>query len=972
MNLHRFEVGLKEKLADPRAEELRAELSSLNLPTPTRIRTANIYWVEADFKAGEAEAAARELFHDEVVEKFSVDRPVYDEDSVSLRVEIVPRPGVMDPVAGTIRKALADRNLRASFAATGRKYLFFGEGLDQPQVREAVHDILVNDCVEETHFNADAPVHRPGGKAEVRRVEVPLAGKGDKELEALSRKHSLALSVIEMRAMQAHYKTLGRAPTDVELETIAQTWSEHCRHKTLMGAAVFTDASGKERRFQNILKETIVRATHKIAHPDCLSVFKDNAGVVAFDERFGLTFKVETHNHPSALDPYGGSETGVGGVIRDTLGTGLGAKPIAGTDVFCFGPPDMPARKVPPGVIHPRKIMDGVVAGVRDYGNRMGIPTLNGAIHFDPGYVGNPLVFCGSIGLIPRDRLEKAPQIGDWVVVTGGRTGRDGIHGATFSSEELTSESERTSSGAVQIGNAIEEKRVLDALLRSRDLNLHRCVTDCGAGGLSSAVGEMASELGAEVQLETVPLKYGGLTPAEIWISEAQERMVFAVPPEHWARFADVCRAEDVEAVKIGRFTGDGILRLKYGELVVGELDMKFLHDGLPKVERKACLPKTETVKSARTSSVRIGSGDLSFGNLLRALLKHPTLASKESVIRQYDHEVQGRTSLKPLIGPRADGPGDAAVITPVLGSPRAAVIACGLCPQLTANDPYIMAQTAVDEALRNAYAVGGDPARTFLLDNFCWGNTEKPEQLGTLIRCCEGAADAAGAFGTPFISGKDSLNNEFSFEGKTVAIPGTLLISSLSVIDDVRICRSMELKKAGHALYQLGFTRPEMGGSYVHLAVGLEAAEAPLPPLDAVAARKLYAALHRAFKKELICSCHDLSEGGLATAAAESAFAGNCGAHLDLTAIARTATSCLPSFVLLFAETPSRFLVEVAPDKTADFEAVFSGLPCSRIGEVTAKPVIKIEGAAEASGKKHVLLEESCEELRRIWLNTL
>lgn len=973
MVLYRFEVGLKEKLADPKAESLRAEFAAFALPSPTRIRSARVYWVEGDFDRKEAEAAARELFCDELVEKVAVEAPVYDESvGDPLRVEIVPRPGVTDPVAGTIRKALADRGLRVEFAATGRKYLFYGEGLDDEKVREAVRRILANDCIEEVHFNAEAPVHRVGGRANMGRVEVPLNGKSDEELLGISRSRGLALSAVEMRTIMEYYKRLGREPSEIELETIAQTWSEHCRHKTLMGPAVLTEEDGNERRYENILKETIVRATEEIAHPDCLSVFKDNAGAVAFDEETALTFKVETHNHPSALDPYGGAGTGIGGVIRDTLGTGLGAKPIAGTDVFCFGMPDLPYKKLPRGTLHPRRIMSGVVAGVRDYGNRMGIPTLNGAVLFDPRYVGNPLVFCGSIGIIPRDKLEKAPRSGDLIVTIGGRTGRDGIHGATFSSEELTAESETVSSGAVQIGNAIEEKKVLDALLRARDLGLFTCVTDCGAGGFSSAVGEMAEKLGAEVHLERAPLKYDGLTPSEIWISEAQERMVCAVPPEKLDEFIQVCAAENVETAVLGHFTGDGVLRLLYAGETLGELRTDFLHRALPHVVRSARLPKKATTSPHKTSSVRLGVGDLSFPNLLRALLKHPTIASKETIVRQYDHEVQAGVAVKPLVGPRSDGPGDATVVTPRLGSTRAAAIGCGICPRFGDLDPRAMAHLAVDEALRNVTAVGGNPARTFLLDNFCWGDTDKPEQLGTLIRCCEGAAEAALAYGTPFVSGKDSLNNEFIADGETVSIPGTLLISALSVLDDVRRGMTMELKRPGDMLYLLGRTADETGGSHLHLVVGLEDFDATVPRVDFKTAKSTFEALHRSMQNGLVRACHDLSEGGLAVAAAEAAFAGEYGARLDLDAVPiRRGPGEIGVCALLFAESASRFLVEVAPEHTDEFEGVFRGLPCARIGKVLKEPVLKIEGAV-GSGKRRTWIEESCEELRRLWLNIL
>ena len=414
----------------------------------------------------------------------------------------------------------------------------------------------------------------------------------DEALEVLSRQGQLYLSLVEMQTIQARFRQFQRDPTDAELETIAQTWSEHCSHKTLTGRIRYRDESG-ERVFQNMLKETIFAATQKIRQdlgPDdwCVSVFRDNAGIIRFDNEYNVVFKVETHNHPSALEPYGGANTGIGGVIRDPMGTGMGAKPICNTDVFCFAPPDTPAEEISAGVLHPRRVIKGVVCGVRDYGNRMGIPTVNGAVYFDPRYLGNPLVFCGNVGLIPRDKSFKETRPGDVVVAIGGRTGRDGIHGATFSSAELHSESETVSGGAVQIGNAIAEKMMLDVLLAARDRGLYNAVTDCGAGGFSSAVGEMGEKIGAEVWLDRVPLKYEGLSHTEIWISEAQERMVLSVPPEKVDELIALCGSEGVEATVIGQFVPTGRLVLKYQGQQVADLAMEFLHNGRPEVVREA------------------------------------------------------------------------------------------------------------------------------------------------------------------------------------------------------------------------------------------------------------------------------------------------------------------------------------------------------------------------------------------------
>jgi len=990
MRFYRIEVGLRDELPDPAAAGLISEIRALGAKAPERVLTARLYWLEADLNREAAWRLARELFSDPVVEKATVNEPVYEDVDARL-IEVVRRPGVMDPVVASIRKAMADRKLAVGHVATGRKYLFFfkpgGQPIAEGDLRRLCGKVLANECIEEIHIDRPAPVHAAGGAAEFKLVTVPLAGKTAAELLDLSARLCLSLTAVEMQAIQRHYAALKREPTDVELEMIAQTWSEHCGHKTLRGAVDFVGPEGR-KQYRSLLKETIVRATEQIAHKRCLSVFKDNAGVVAFDDKWALTFKVETHNHPSAIEPYGGAGTGIGGVIRDTMGTGLGAKPIANTDVFCFGMPDTRLDRLPAGTLHPRRVLTGVVSGVRDYGNRMGIPTVNGAVHFDSRYVGNPLVYCGSVGLIPRHKIAKAARNGDLVVVVGGRTGRDGIHGATFSSIELTEESEVVSSGAVQIGNPIEEKKTLDVLLKARDAGLYTCVTDCGAGGLSSAVGEMGEDLGATVDLEKVPLKYAGLTYTEIWISEAQERMVVAVPPEKWPAFEKLCRSEDVEATVLGVFGNPPgaapdpkLLRLKFRGQAVGELAMDFLHGGLPGVTRAAewqppepGIPDTSTLdvvlamRQATGLDLRtLASGRsrpaLIHGPLLRKLLAHPTIASKQWIVRQYDHEVQGHTVIKPLVGLKDDGPSDAAVLTPLLGSARAFALACGLCPQFTERDPKEMAKLAVDECVRNLVAVGADPGNIFILDNFCWGNTSKPEQLGSLVMACEGAAEAAVAYGTPFISGKDSLNNEYAVGGKTIAIPGTLLISGLGMIDEVRLCVTMDLKAPGNLLYIVGLTRDEMAGSHFDLLTGTSITLGSLPALDLKFARQIHHAVHDAIVRETVRACHDLSEGGLAVALAEMALGGGLGARIELGRV--PASEMLPPHVALFSESAPRYLLEVSRERARDFEAIFAGLPHACIGEVTAEPRLHC-----LCPEKDVWLDEPVEELKKAWLS--
>ena len=632
-------------------------------------------------------------------------------------------------------------------------------------------------------------------------------------------------------------------------------------------------------------------------------------------------------------------------MIRDPMGTGMGAKPICNTDIFCFAPPDTPTDSLPPGVLHPRRVIKGVVSGVRDYGNRMGIPTVNGAVYFDPRYLGNPLVYCGNAGIIPVGMEDKEVKPNDLIVAIGGRTGRDGIHGATFSSAELTSESESLSGGAVQIGNAITEKMVLDVLIQARDRGLYNAVTDCGAGGFSSAVGEMGEELGAEVWLEKAPLKYEGLTYTEIWISEAQERMVLAVPRENWDQLRDLCQSEGVEAAILGQFAPTGRLQLTYHGQVVGDLSMEFLHDGRPPVIRDAIFEAEDEV------ALNLPEMDQEQCNTaLLGILGSWNVASKHWIIRQYDHEVQGGSAVKPLVGAQNDGPGDAAIVRPRVEGRRGLVLSCGMNPHYGDFDTYHMATSAIDEAVRNAVAVGADPSKIAVLDNFCWGYTDRAETLGSLVRAAIACQDLAVALGTPFISGKDSLNNEFSFDDgdgnrQTISIPPSLLISAMGQIEDVTNAVTMDAKEVGNCLFQVGETKDELGGSHLSIHLGLTGGS--VPRVDSQRAKLTFEKVHEAIHSGLVRSCHDLSEGGLATAAAEMAIAGRLGVDLDLEGFG---TVDLSDVTLLYSESNTRFLVETSPDRAEAFEKLFqeAGLPVTQLGKITDDPKICIRRGEE------------------------
>ncbi|MDE2216897.1 MAG: phosphoribosylformylglycinamidine synthase subunit PurL [Planctomycetota bacterium] len=944
----RIEVFFKNEVSDALGNNIRSEVETFGFQGITDIRGCQVYIIFGNVSKNDLDTIARKLLVDMINQHYEINPlPIGRSNNFHI-VEVSRKPGVMDPVEQSVLKALRDIGIKADGVKTAQKYVIDGN-LSIETVRTIATRVLANTKIEDVFIYPETPNYDHGNiRYSFKKQTIPLLSAGNNQLEEISIRGQLSLNLPEMQSIQKYYKSLNREPTDIELETIAQTWSEHCVHKTFKGIIDFNG-----NIIDNLLRSTIMRATKELNRPWCVSVFKDNAGIINFDDNYNVCFKVETHNHPSAIEPYGGANTGIGGVIRDIMGTGLGGKPILNTDVFCFGLPDTPQDKIPQGALHPKRIFKGVVAGVRDYGNRMGIPTANGAIFFDERYMGNPIVFCGTVGLIPKNKCQKKVCAGDLIVVVGGRTGRDGIHGATFSSAELHEQSEQISGGAVQIGNAITEKALLDTLLQARDKGLYNCITDCGAGGLSSAVGEMGQDLGALVNLGKVPLKYEGLSYTEIWISEAQERMVLAVPPEKEHDILGLFSAENVEATVIGKFTSDKILRLFYNSEVVGEIEMDFLHNGLPRLERKAVWHKPTFEEPALPEKK-------DYGTDLKRILAAWNVCSKEWVIRQYDHEVQGGSVLKPLQGVHNDGPGDACVFIPVLGSKKGIVVSNGMNPRYGDIDPYHMAASAIDEALRQIIAVGGNLKQVALLDNFCWGNTNKPDRLGSLVKTAQACYDIALAYGTPFISGKDSLNNEFVTDKETIVIPPTLLISAISVMEDVRNAVSMDIKEPGNLIYLVGLTRAELGGSHYYHIHGYKGNN--VPRVDATLGKKIMDTISEATKLGIVRSCHDCSEGGLAVAVAEMSFSGGYGMALNLSAVATEGTICRDD-TLLFSESNTRFVVEVRPKHQKQFETLVKDIPCGLLGKVTAEPLLKINGLHNKP-----IMNENIYDLKEAW----
>jgi phosphoribosylformylglycinamidine synthase len=946
----RIEVALRPDTFDARGAEVVHQAHALGVPEVASASVRDLFFLAGDaLSAADVARVVDRLLLDPVVATAQVvdlgaAAPALAVEPGVAVLEIAPLPGVTDSQAESLLAAAHALGVTSlTEAATGRQVRVHG-AVGEAALRRLASSVLANEVVEA--FTVSEPIAPPfvHGTARDLTVEtIPLRTLDDAGLLALSRERRLSLDLREMRAIRDRYVDEGREPTDAELEMFAQTWSEHCVHKTFKARITLTE-DGETSVVDSMFKTYIAAATHaaEARHKDWLvSVFVDNAGIVKFEDGWDVAFKAETHNHPSALEPFGGANTGVGGVIRDVIG--VSARPIATTDVLCFGPPDLDAAALPHGVLHPRRIAAGVVAGVGDYGNKMGIPTVNGAIRFDRGYVANPLVYCGCVGILPSGSHRKTPGVGDHVVVLGGRTGRDGLRGATFSSMEMDVQTHQIAGASVQIGHAIHEKQAMEALLQARDEGLYSAVTDCGAGGLSSAIGEMAETLGADIALERVPLKYAGLRPWEIWLSEAQERMVLAVPDASWARFQEIARAWGTEAVSLGTFTGSGRLRLRYEDVVVADLSMHALHDGIP--QRELVATWTTPTLSEPTLPTRPIVADL------LALLATPDIRSKEDVVRTYDHEVQGGTVVKPFCGPAATGPSDAAVIRPLdvvraTGNPfgKGVAISNGINPNYGKIDPYAMAWAAVDEAVRNAVCVGADPDQLALLDNFCWGNPNLPDRLGGLVRCARGCFDAAVAYGAPYISGKDSLNNEYTgADGQKHAIPGTLLISALAIVPEVRATASMDLKAAGDALLVVGATADECGGSAWYQLHGELGAHAPAPRPEALDTAR---AVHRLIARGLVAAAHDASEGGLAVAIAEMALAGHRGATVDLGA-APWAGPGRSDAKIAFSESSGRYVLEIRPEHLAEVEAGLAGQAFSRVGVVTDAPVLRL-GAEE------------------------
>lgn len=986
--VNRVEIGFKRGIRDAPGEKIKKRIAEHLQLNVDEVLSIAIYTIEGDITKEELQRIARGPLCDPIIQRYAINKELIDR--FDWIVEVGFRPGVTDNVGKTARRAielLIGRKIEGVY--TSRRYVING-GVERGDVERIAEKLLANELIERFEiidggkWNPQKVIHpyvpKVRGEENFIIEEIDLCVDNEKLL-SISNERVLALNLDEMKIIQRYLKDesvlierkkagLGGKITDAELECLAQTWSEHCKHKIFNSLIRYEDNQGKIEIIDSLFNSYIKAATREIREKMgkddfCLSVFVDNAGIIKFNNKHNLVFKVETHNSPSALDPYGGALTGIVGVNRDHFGTGKGAKLVFNTDVFCFASPFY-SEPLPSRILHPRRIYEGVREGVEHGGNKSGIPTVNGCVVFDDRYLGKPLVYCGTGGIMPSQIVGEPTHTkeilpGDLIVMAGGRIGKDGIHGATFSSEELHEGSPVT---AVQIGDPITQKKMTDFLLVARNKNLYRCITDNGAGGLSSSVGETARlSGGCELYLEKAPLKYAGLKPWEILISESQERMTLAVEPQKIDEFLELAGRMDVEATVLGKYTGSGKFHVLFGGKTVAYLDMDFLHDGLPqmRLDAKWTPPKNKEPDFPEPSDMC---------RALKDMLSRLNICSKEWIIRQYDHEVQGGSVVKPLVGAANDGPSDAAVIRPMLDSFEGVIVANGICPRYSDIDTYHMAACAIDEAIRNTIAVGGSLGNIAGLDNFCWCDPVQSDKtpdgeykLAQLVRANKALYDYTRAYGVPCISGKDSMKNDYHIGDIKISIPPTLLFSTVGKIADVRMAVTMDAKKPGDIVYILGETYNELGGSEWFAMHGYTGNN--VPKVNAEKAKNLYSALSIAIKKRLVASCHDCSDGGLGIALAETAFSGWLGMSVDISRA--PAVGIARDDYLLFSESQSRFVVTIHPSAKSEFEEVMKGNAVVEVGKVTPDRTLVINGL-----KGNTIIEEDIYRLKEIWQRPL
>ena len=1000
--VHLIEVTPRELpgLQDTRGESIRSMLSADHNLTVGKIRSITGYQVKANLSSGELLQSLQNLFTDPIIELGVVNKSLLDDlalfpDAPDLAIMVGFKPGVTDNAAQAALDGLLTLfpEQKEAQIATTMTYLFWDipSEVDDLWLANTLHNPMIEraamatteHCANLVWPQLPFPDHPPVTFSPPATIDLEV---DDETLLHISEDGLLALNLEEMQAVQTHYRnpeiqaireSIGlppNAPTDVELECLAQTWSEHCSHKIFAAKIHHIDSTtGEDSEINSLFKTHIMQPTLDMQKQVdwLLSIFHDNSGVIEWTQDWSLCIKAETHNSPSALDPFGGAMTGIVGVNRDILGTGLGARPIANMDVFCFGPPDFKGD-LPGNLFHPSRVLRGVHAGIRAGGNESGIPTVNGAMVFDDRYIGKPLVYAGTVGIMPRrlpdgrESHDKTPSSGDIVYMLGGRVGSDGIHGATFSSLELTEESP---SSAVQIGDPITQKKMIDMVLEARDAGLIQVITDNGAGGLSSSVGEMAELTGgAELDLSVVPLKQPGLSPWEILVSESQERMTVGVSEQNIEAFEALATLHEVEATAVGTFTDSGAFIVNYGDSTVAHLPMDFMHDGCPQLQLNS-----EWVPPVHDAPNFPDVNEKEMGNLLKRLLARPNVASKEWWVRQYDHEVIAQSVIKPFCGVNHDAPGDAAVIAPIHGETQGAVVSCGIVPRYSDIDAYSMAAASIDEAVRNAVCVGVDLDKIAGLDNFCWPDSIESEKtpdgrfkLAQLVRSNRALDDVCRAYNLPCISGKDSMKNDAKLDGQKISIPPTLLYTVLGNHQDVRKAVSSDFKDKGDAIYLLGETHQELGASELSFMLREETGGGignDVPQIDTGRNLRMYRALTAAMDQSLVRSAHDCSDGGLAVAIAECCFGCDGATTIDLDTLVH---DNLDEWGVLFGESLGRILVSVRSDDAVAFETAMDGNTIARIGTVGDKKTLQFT----MGGK--TILKANLASLLDAWKGTL
>ncbi|MFA6383294.1 MAG: AIR synthase-related protein [Parcubacteria group bacterium] len=962
-------INVKYATPDARAKVKQKNFAELGLWGKIKaVEIVDSYAIDAKLNFADIKRVAK-ILTNPLMEKSTINR-LEVSGKFDWMIEIGFLPGVTDNVGATAKETIEDL-LKKKFKNGEGVYVsqvFFISGKLKLEDIQKIADSLYNPLIQSARIKSyaefrkqkgtekDVPKVRLSSSQNVGQVDLEV---NDEELIKIgkqgianadgTRRGPLAMDLDYMLTIQKYFRKIGRQPTDLELESIAQTWSEHCKH------TIFANSMDeiKDGLYKTYIKGATNLIRKKKGRKDfCVSVFTDNSGGIEFDEKYIITHKAETHNSPSALDPFGGAITGIVGVNRDAMGFGLGAKPVVNIYGFCLADPKEKRvlykdEDLKQKILSPKRIMQGVIQGVNVGGNCSGIPTAQGFLFFDERYRGKPLVFVGTVGLIPKkirgkDSWKKKAMPGDLIVMVGGRVGQDGIHGATFSSEAMDSGSPAT---AVQIGDPITQKKMSDAIIKeARDAGLYNSITDNGAGGLSCSVAEMAKEShGCFVELEKVPVKYPGLEPWKIWISESQERMTLSVPKKKWPAFLKLMQRRGVEATVIGEFTNSGKCVVKNNGRVVMDIDLDFLHNGLPEKKLQTKEVKIKNLEPPKQKEKNLNKAVIQ-------MLKRLNITSSEFISKQYDHEVQAGSVLKPLMG-RGRVNGDTAVMCPVLNSKKGIVLSYGINPNYSDISTYHMAACAIDSAIRGAVAGGADIERLALLDNFCWCSSNEPERLWQLKQAVKACHDYAIAFGTPFISGKDSMFNDFKGfdENKKplkISVPPTLLISAIGVVPDVARTVSLDAKFPGDLIYILGETFDELGASEYFAQISEKENKKyignNIPKVDARKNKKIYADLCRCIQRELVASSVSVGRGGIAVALLKTAMAGKLGVDV---ALAKIPGNVLQNDLALFSESQGRIIVTVSPKNQKEFEKKMKGNKAELIGKVTNKNFVEIKG---------------------------